>query len=64
MSDQDIEKRLRDVESLLAVEMQKVKTLEGKVNNMSSGIGRALWIIGGGFISAMVAWVVGGGLDK
>ena len=64
MSDDDVLKRLRDVEKELAVEKQRVSTLETKVDSMNSGINRGLWLLGGGFISSVVAWIIGGGLVK
>lgn len=49
-----------DVESL----KNENSRLESEVKNLKSGIGRGLWILGGGFITSFVAWVVGGGLAK
>lgn len=46
----------------LALERQKVESLQKKVDNLSSGIGRGLWILGGGFISAFVLWITNGGM--
>lgn len=46
----------------LALERQKVESLQKKVDNLSTGIGRGLWILGGGFISAFVLWVTNGGM--
>jgi hypothetical protein len=31
---------------------------------LQTGIGRVIWMIGGGIIAAITAWVVGGGLAK
>lgn len=46
----------------IAVLEEKVETLTKKIDNLNSGINRGLWIIGGGFITSIVAWIVSGGL--
>jgi uncharacterized coiled-coil protein SlyX len=61
-------KELSDRQIELRLEMTKLITIQGqliaKLDNFSSGINRGLWIIGGGFISAFITWIVGGGLDR
>lgn len=64
MSDSKILDRLRTLEQKEAVAEEKIKNLEDKVKGLSGGIARGLWILGGGFISAFVAWIVGGGLAR
>jgi hypothetical protein len=68
---QDMESRVRRLEianenlggeiRLLRQELQHLGDGVDKLNATFSRIG---WIIGGGFISAIVAWVLGGGLAK
>lgn len=48
----------------LALEVQRSTALEKKLDNLSTGIGRGLWILGGGFLTSITAWIVGGGLGK
>ena len=52
----------------LRLEMTKLITIQGqlitKLDNFSSGINRGLWIIGGGFISSFILWIVRGGLSR
>jgi uncharacterized coiled-coil protein SlyX len=61
-------KELSDRQIELRLEMAKLITIQGqliaKLDNFSSGINRGLWIIGGGFISAFITWIVGGGLVR
>jgi uncharacterized coiled-coil protein SlyX len=59
LSDRQVELRL-DVAKLITIQGQLI----AKLDNFSSGINRGLWIIGGGFISAFITWIVGGGLDR
>ena len=58
---EDTLKRLRELEKTVAVLQVNNKTLGDKLNNLSCGINRGLWMIGGGFISVVVAWVMAGG---
>jgi len=61
-------KELSDKQVELRLEVTKLITIQGqliaKLDNFSSGINRGLWIIGGGFISAFITWIVGGGLNR
>ena len=41
---------------------RELKTQKEIVNNMKGGIYRGLWILGGGFISSIVYWIINGGL--
>lgn len=58
------QERIRRLETQLAVLQTQQKEILGKLNNLSGGINRGLWILGGGFITAFVAWVIGGGMGK
>jgi hypothetical protein len=58
---EDTLKRLRDLEKTVAVLQANNKTLGAKLDNLSGGINRGLWLIGGGIISVVVAWVMAGG---
>lgn len=64
MSEDQVAERLRQIELQNALLSQEVTQLHVEVNKLSSGIGRALWIIGGGFMASFVAWIVNGGLLK
>ena len=58
---EDTLKRLRDLEKTVAVLQANNTTLGDKLNNLSGGINRGLWMIGGGFISVLVTWLMTGG---
>ena len=62
LADRDLLDRLRKIETEVALLRAENTNLKDKVDNLSGGIGRGLWLIGGGFISAFVAWVIAGGL--
>jgi len=48
------------------LEASKLTTerLEREIISVKSGIGRGLWILGGGFLASLVTWVAGGGLVR
>mgnify|MGYP003653409283 CR=1 FL=1 len=64
MSEEQIAERLRTLETDNALLLQQVKQLEKNLDSLSNGINRGLWIIGGGFIAAIVSWIIGGGLSN
>lgn len=41
---------------------QEVQHINHSLESLNNGISKILFIIGGGFLMAFVAWVVGGGL--
>jgi hypothetical protein len=57
----DTLQRLRDLETLVAVLRKDRENDKEKLTNLSGGINRGLWMIGGGLISIVVAWVMSGG---
>lgn len=64
MSEGQVEERLRNIELNNALLAQEVAQLHQDIDTLNSGVGRGLWIIGGGFIAAFVGWIVSGGLAK
>jgi hypothetical protein len=64
MSEEQVAERLRNLELDNAVLHEQVKNMETKINSLSSGVSRGLWVLGGGFIASFVAWVVNGGLVR
>jgi hypothetical protein len=48
----------------LALLEQKVDQIDRNVSNINSSLSKILWIVGGGFIASIVAWVVRGGLGS
>jgi hypothetical protein len=64
MSEDELASRLRLLEVENALLRQQVLQLIGKVDNLSGGIGRGLWILGGGFIMAFGTWIMNGGFLK
>jgi len=47
----------------LALLEQKVDQIDKNVTKISESLARILWIIGGGFLMAIVAWVIRGGVQ-
>jgi hypothetical protein len=64
MSEDELASRLRLLEVENALLRQQVLQLIAKVDNLSGGIGRGLWILGGGFIMAFGTWIMNGGFLK
>ena len=64
MPEDQVAERLRAIELQNALLTQEVAQLHQEIDKLNSGIGRGLWLIGGGFIAAFVAWIVNGGLIK
>lgn len=63
MTESELQQRLIEAEKELAVLRVELENTKKKQENLNSGINRGLWILGGGFIAAIVAWVTGGGLN-
>jgi len=61
MPDDNTLQRLRDLELLVAVLRKDRDNDKEKLRDLSGGINRGLWLIGGGVISVVVAWVMAGG---
>ena len=64
MSEGQVEERLRTIELNNALLAQEVAQLHQDIDALNSGVGRGLWIIGGGFIAAFEGWIVSGGMAK
>lgn len=56
--------KLVKLEAELEASKLTTERLEREIANLKSGIGRGLWILGGGFLTSLVAWVAGGGLVR
>jgi len=64
MSEDQVAERLRIIELQNALLTQEVAQMHQEIDKLNSGIGRGLWLIGGGFIASFVAWIVNGGFIK
>lgn len=64
MTDKALEEKLAQLETKVAVMEAENAALKAQVDNLSTGIGRGLWILGGGFMTSVVAWIAGGGLVR
>jgi hypothetical protein len=63
MTENELQERLIEAEKELAVLRVELENTKKKQENLNSGINRGLWILGGGFIAAIVTWITGGGLN-
>ena len=54
--------RIGKLETECALMSQMLTQQQEKLDSLSGGINRGLWIIGGGFIAATVSWITKGGL--
>ena len=59
--------RLRSDLTALTIQLERLTVRQEELikhlDRYSSGINRALWIIGGGFLAGVVTWITGGGLS-
>jgi hypothetical protein len=55
--------RLWKLETEVALLKAENDTQRRRIENLSGGISRGLWLLGGGFIAAFVSWVVAGGFS-
>lgn len=58
-----IKKRLHEIELQEALMKQEMANMKKTLDNYGSSISRGLWIVGGGFIMAIVSWISQGGLN-
>lgn len=65
----EVDRELRELEKQLVSQNLKIALLEQnfarqtkELDSLKAGINRGLWIIGGGFLSGLGAWVMSGGL--
>lgn len=61
MSDDD--DRLRELEKQMAVTQSEIRHLKNEIQKLTGGLGRVLWLIGGGIIASAVSWLLRGGLQ-
>jgi len=64
VSDEQVNDRLRALELENALLAQEVKQIHSELDSVKGGIGRGLWILGGGFLASLVGWITTGGLGK
>lgn len=57
-----LRKEMSDLRLEVALLKQEQVRLKEDQKYLTSGINRALWLIGGGFISSVVLWITKGGL--
>lgn len=72
--DQDFKELKKDYERLKgdfqdmrvehAAAMERQKALIHSINKIETAVGRLIWLVAGGFISAAVMWVINGGLSQ
>jgi len=62
MDAEAIQKEIAEMDKRLALLEQKMDQIDKNVSSINDNLSRILWIIGGGFIMAFVAWVLKGGL--
>lgn len=58
-----VEQRRKSELEIQALEMDLSQAKED-IKSLKSGIARGLWIIGGGFMSSVVAWIAAGGMSN
>lgn len=58
-----LEKENSDLKSDIKLMQRDVSHIKESVDRWNTGLGRIVFIIGGGVLSAIVAWILRGGLD-
>ena len=71
MEDSVMEERLRqmdkeiaEIKTNIAVMQVSLTMVRESLDSLNSNLAKILWIIGGGFLTALVGWVVSGQLTK
>ena len=64
MDGEAIQKEIEEMDKRLALLEQKVDQIDKNVTNINANLSKILWIVGGGFIMAIVGWVLRGGLGQ
>lgn len=64
MSDEDLQKRLRELEMKVALMEQKNQERDRKIDTWYNALGKILWGIFGAVGAYIFSWVIGGGLAK
>ena len=71
MEDSVMEERLRlmdreiaEIKTNIAVMQVSLTMVKTSLDNLNDNLSKILWIIGGGFLTALVGWIVSGQLTK
>jgi L-arabinose isomerase len=64
MDGEAIQKEIAEMDKRLALLEQKMDQIDKNVTNINDNLAKILWIVGGGFIMAIVGWVLRGGLGQ
>lgn len=57
-------KKIYELEKELALLKVQLGIVKRDNEYVSNGISRVLWLLGGGLITAVTAWLVSGGMEK
>lgn len=60
---EEANRRLRELETHVALAKRDLEEMRRDVEKINGGIGRVLWVAGGGLIMAIVSWILNGGLN-
>ena len=64
MDGEAIQKEIAEMDKRLALLEQKMDQIDKNVTNINDNLAKILWIVGGGFVTAAVGWVIRGGLGQ
>lgn len=64
MDGEAIQKEIAEMDKRLALLEQKMDQIDKNVTSINDNLAKILWIVGGGFIMAIVGWVIRGGLGQ
>lgn len=64
MDAEAIQKEIAEMDKRLALLEQKMDQIDHNVASINDNLSKILWIVGGGFVMAVVGWIIRGGLGS
>jgi len=59
-----MDKEIAEIKTNIAVMQVSLTMVKTSLDNLNENLSKILWIIGGGFLTALVGWIVSGQLTK
>lgn len=59
-----MDKEIAEIKTNIAVLQVSLTMVKDSLDSLNANLAKILWIIGGGFLTALVGWIVSGQLNK
>lgn len=59
-----MDREIAEIKTNIAVMQVSLTMVKTSLDNLNDNLSKILWIIGGGFLTALVGWIVSGQLTK